>query len=105
VAFRPVFSDIQIKVVFRPDFRWSDQHWYSHIPMLSVQTNVRRSGHGYSCVTIYFGIQVNFLFRYSGRFSPYQTDSSFEIASLPILTGIVNYFIGIQDQNPGLLSI
>ena len=73
--------------------------------MLSVQTNVRRSGHGYPCVTIYFGIQVNFLFRYSGRFSPYQTDSSFGIASLPILTGMVNYFIGIQDQNPGLLSI
>ena len=36
-----------------------------------------------------FGIQADL--------SPYQTDSSFEFASLPILTGIVNYFpIGVQ---------
>ncbi|KAI5387548.1 hypothetical protein KIW84_073596 [Lathyrus oleraceus] len=50
------------------------------------------SGHRYPCVTIYFGIQVSISVRYSGRVFPCQTDSSFEIASLPILTGIVNYF-------------
>jgi hypothetical protein len=55
----------------------------------SIQTDERHSGHGYLCVTIYFGIQVNILFRYSDWLSPYQTDSSFKTTSLPILTGIV----------------
>ena len=65
--------------------------------MLSIQIDERRSGHGGSCITSYFGIQVNISFRKSGRLSPYQTDSSFEIASLPILKGIVIYFpSGVQ---------
>ena len=65
------FSDVQIEVIS------------------SIQTDERHSGHGYFCVTIYFGIQVNILFRYSDWLSPYQTDSSFKTTSLPILTGIV----------------
>ncbi|KAI5389202.1 hypothetical protein KIW84_074742 [Lathyrus oleraceus] len=43
-------------------------------------------------VAVLFPSRSTFLFRYSGRLSPYQTGSSFEVASLPILTGIVNYF-------------
>ena len=65
------FSDVQIEVIS------------------SIQTDERHSGHGYFCVTIYFGIQFNILFRYSNWLSPYQTNSSFKTTSLPILTDIV----------------
>ncbi|KAI5421966.1 hypothetical protein KIW84_045423 [Lathyrus oleraceus] len=91
VAFRPV-SGIQIEVAFRPVFRCSDRRsfrhsgrhnlWHSGQPLgvqtdinnlissdvqieviSSIQTDERHSGHGYFYVTIYFGIQVNILFR------------------------------------------
>ena len=111
-------SGIQTEVAFRPVFRCSDRRsfrhsgrrnlWHSGQPLdvqtdinnlissdvqieviSSIQTDERHSGHGYFCVTIYFGIQVNILFRYSDWLSPYQTDSSFKTTSLPILTDIV----------------
>ncbi|KAI5439221.1 hypothetical protein KIW84_024853, partial [Lathyrus oleraceus] len=37
-----------------------------------------------------------------GRLSPFQTDFCFEIVSLPILTGIVNYF---PDQSANCSSV
>ena len=105
-ADRHEVSGIQTEVAFRPVFRCSDRRsfrrsgrcnlWHSgqfsdvQIEVISsIQTDERHSGHGYFCVTIYFGIQVNILFRYSDWLSPYQTDSSFKTTSLPILTGIV----------------
>ena len=95
VAFRPVFrysdrSGIQASFpVFRPMFDNQVSSDAQIEVISSIQIDERHSGHGYSCVTIYFGIQVNILFRYSDRLSPYQTDSSFKTTSLPILTGFV----------------
>ena len=51
---------------------------------------LRRSSHGYPCVTIYFGIQVDVPVSVFRPISfPFQTDCSFKTVSLPILTGIL----------------
>jgi hypothetical protein len=62
----------------------------------SIQTDEWHSGHGYSCVTIYFGIQANISF---SVFRPTLTvpdgffvDAQIKTTSLPILTGIVTQF-------------
>jgi hypothetical protein len=53
---------------------------------------IRCSGHGIPVLPFILVCRSTFLCGIQADFSPYQTDSSFEIASLPILTGIVNYF-------------
>jgi hypothetical protein len=65
VAFRPVFrysdrSGIQASFpVFRPMFDNQVSSDAQIEVISSIQIDERHSGHGYFCVTIYFGIQAN----------------------------------------------